>query len=282
MKLFTPLSDQISPSGLIQAGRIKFSSDINPWPLQTRSHAKQGMEIAFNFLSKFFTDHFMTKLTEGSRVLVLPGYKKSFLTSVRNDHSPKLAWRRASAGHWHYGTFWLSSQELQLPSPSATAQPPPLVTQRTLRQAASEPRAVVVIQQDLCPFNCYLLNGCSDEPAGVQSSQCHLLSSCQMGFFIHLPPAALQPCHCARISKWFQLLGGDPRSTEYSPDQNHAHFLPCAPADTFLNEYCCVCWLFYGLFTSWACNIVRVMLFIFSWKNYCFRRLNAFGSKGSL
>lgn len=204
-------------------------------------------------------------------------------TSVRNVHSPMLAWRRASAGHWHYGTFWL-----QLSGGAASislcycSAPPPLVTQRTWRQTTSEPWAVVVIHQDLCPFNCCLLNGYSDEPAGGQTSRYHLLSSCQMGFFTHLPPAALQLCHHARISKWFQLLGGDPRSIEYSPDQSHAHFLPCALADTFLNEYCCVCWSFYGLFTSRACNIVRVMLFLISWKNYCFRRLNAFASKGSL
>lgn len=210
-------------------------------------------------------------------------------TSARNAHSLRLACRRAGAGHWHCGTCWQQPQELQLPSGSAAAQPPPLrgtqrtqITQRTLGQTTSEPWAVVVIHQDLCPFNCCLLNGCSDEPAGVQSSQFHLLSSCQMGFFTHLPPAALQLCHPARSSKWFQLLGGDPRSTEYSPDQNHANFLHCAPADTFLNEYCWVCWSFYGLFTSWACNIVRVMLFLISWKNYCFRRLNAFSSKGSL
>lgn len=47
------------------------------------------------------------------------------------------------------------------------------------------------IHHDLCPCNCCLLNGCSDEPAGVQSSRCRHLCSCQMGFFTRLPPAAL-------------------------------------------------------------------------------------------
>lgn len=59
-------------------------------------------------------------------------------------------------------------------------------------------------------------------------------------------------CAC----KQSQLKGGDPRSTEYSPAPNRAHFLPSAPADTLLNKCCCVCWSFYSLFISQVCNIV--------------------------
>lgn len=274
MMWLTPVSDQISPSDSFRQGEYIFSSDISPCFLQTRYHTKQGMKTGFNF--QVFHRSFYDKIMGGNTILALPRYER---TLVRNVRSLRLPWRRASAGHWHYGTFWL-----QLSGAAASISPCYCSAPSTGYTINSETNhwAVEVIHQDLCPFNCFLLNGYSDEPAAVQSSGCHLLSACQRGFFTHLPPAALQLYHRARISKWFQLLGGDPRSTEYSPDQNHAHFLPCAPADTFLNEYCCVCWSFYGLFTSWACNIVRVMLFLISWKNYCFRRLNAFASKGSL